>query len=182
LVKQVTRRFHWKLERAGKAIHKQFPINVHATSVNIGSQIVRTKKWRGENVSDERSIDAFVLGLCRSDLVEEMGITKPRKVSELMEIANRFADEENAYNTKRAPSPERDKPNRYNNQKSRSRNDDSDNPCNQVAAGYKRSSKEGGERRSSGYRRRDEEVTDQETSTYHPKTSLMDHVTYIMHT
>jgi hypothetical protein len=25
LVKQATRRFHWKLERAGKAIHKQFP-------------------------------------------------------------------------------------------------------------------------------------------------------------
>jgi hypothetical protein len=33
---------------------------------------------------------------------------------------------------------------------------DGHNPRNQVAAGYKRSSEEGGERRNSGYRRRDD--------------------------
>jgi hypothetical protein len=76
-----------------------------------------TKKWRGttfiyialernknlaENVSGELAIDAFVLGLRRSDLVEDMCRTKPRIVSELMEVANRFADGEDTYHNKRA--------------------------------------------------------------------------------
>jgi hypothetical protein len=90
------------------------------------------------------------------DLVEEMGRTKPRTISELMEIANRFADREDAYHNKRAWSPERDRPNRYNNLKCRSCNDDVHNPCNQVAAWYKRSSEEGGERWNSGYHSRDD--------------------------
>jgi hypothetical protein len=34
--------------------------------------------------------------------VEEMGSTKPRTVSELMEIAKKFADAEDAYHNKRA--------------------------------------------------------------------------------
>jgi hypothetical protein len=55
-----------------------------------------------ENVSDERAIDAFALGLCRSNLVEEMGRIKPRSVSELMEIASRFTDGEDVYHNKRA--------------------------------------------------------------------------------
>jgi hypothetical protein len=109
-----------------------------------------------EKVFDERAIDAFVLGLCCSDLVEEIEKTKHRTVSELMEIASRFADGEDVYHNKRARSPERDRPNRYNNQKCRSCNDDGHNPCNQVAAWYKRSIKEGGERWNSGYRRRDD--------------------------
>jgi hypothetical protein len=54
-----------------------------------------------EDVSDERAIDAFLAGLHRSDLVEEIGRIKPRIVSELMEIANRFADGEDAYNKKK---------------------------------------------------------------------------------
>jgi hypothetical protein len=33
--------------------------------------------------------------------MEELGRTKPRTVSELMEVANRFADGEDAYNNKR---------------------------------------------------------------------------------
>jgi hypothetical protein len=44
-------------------------------------------KNSAENVFDERAIDAFVFGLRRSDLVEEMGRTKPKMVSELIEIA-----------------------------------------------------------------------------------------------
>jgi hypothetical protein len=73
-----------------------------------------------------------------------------------MEIANRFTDGEDAYHNKMARSPVRDRPNRYNNQKHRSRNVDGHNPCNQVAAWYKRSSKEGSEHRNNGYRRRDD--------------------------
>jgi hypothetical protein len=41
-----------------------------------------------EDVSDERAIDAFSAGLRRSNLMEEVGRTKPRIVSELMEVAN----------------------------------------------------------------------------------------------
>jgi hypothetical protein len=66
-------------------------------------------KNSAEDVSDERAIDAFLAGLRRSDLVEEIGRIKPRTVSELMEIANRFVDGEDAYNNKRGRSPEVDK-------------------------------------------------------------------------
>jgi hypothetical protein len=52
-------------------------------------------------VSDERAIDAFTLGLRRGDLVEEMGRIKPKTVSDLMNIANRFADGEDTCNNKR---------------------------------------------------------------------------------
>jgi hypothetical protein len=51
-------------------------------------------------VSDERAIDAFIVGLRRGDLVEEMGRIKPKTVSDSMEIANRFADGEDACNNK----------------------------------------------------------------------------------
>jgi hypothetical protein len=69
-------------------------------------------KNSAEDVSDEWAVDAFLVGLCRSDLVEELGRTKPRTVSELMEVANRFADREDAYNNKRARSPEVDRASR----------------------------------------------------------------------
>jgi hypothetical protein len=52
-------------------------------------------------VSDEREIDAFIVGLRRGDLVEEMGRIKPKTVSDLMDIANRFADGEDVCNNKR---------------------------------------------------------------------------------
>jgi hypothetical protein len=79
-------------------------------------------KNSAEDVSDERAIDAFSAGLRRSDLVEEVGRTKPRTVSELMEVANRFADGEDAYNNKRGRSPEVDRTSR---QRRRYRNGDS---------------------------------------------------------
>jgi hypothetical protein len=60
-------------------------------------------------VSDERAIDAFILGLRRGDLVEEMGRIKPKIVSDLMDIANRFADREDACNNKQTQSPEEDR-------------------------------------------------------------------------
>jgi hypothetical protein len=58
-------------------------------------------KNSAEDVSDERTDKAFLAGLRRSDLVEELGRTKPKIVSELMEVANRFTDGEDAYNNKR---------------------------------------------------------------------------------
>jgi hypothetical protein len=49
-------------------------------------------KHSAEDVSDERAVDAFTSSLRRSDLIEELGRAKPKTVSELMEIANKFVD------------------------------------------------------------------------------------------
>jgi hypothetical protein len=97
-----------------------------------------------EDVSDKRAIDAFSAGLHRSDLVEEIGRTKPRTVSQLMEVANRFADGDDAYNNKRGRSPEADRASR---QRRRYRNGDSHTKRNQIAAGYDRRDEEGYENR-----------------------------------
>jgi hypothetical protein len=76
--------------------------------------------------------------------VEELGRTKPRTVSTLMEVANRFTDGEDAYNNKRERSPEVDRASR---QMRRYRNEDSHARRNQIAAGYERRDEEGHERR-----------------------------------
>jgi hypothetical protein len=93
-----------------------------------------------EDVSDERAVDTFSAGLRRSDLVEELGRTRPRTVLELMEVANRFVDREEAYNNKRARSPEVDIASR---QRRMSRNEDSRTRRNQIAVGYERRDEEG---------------------------------------
>jgi hypothetical protein len=87
-----------------------------------------------EDVSDERAIDAFSAGLRRSDLVEEIGRTRPTTVAELMEEANKFVDGEDAYNNKRGRSPEIDRTSR---QRRRHRSRDNQERQNQVAAGYR---------------------------------------------
>jgi hypothetical protein len=97
-------------------------------------------KNSAEDVSDERAIDAFSAGLRRSDLVEEVGRIKPMTVSELMEVANRFADREDAYNNKRGCSLEVDKTSR---QRRRYRNGDNHGRQNQIAAEYDRRNEEG---------------------------------------
>jgi hypothetical protein len=103
-------------------------------------------------VSDERAIDAFIVGLRRGDLVEEMGRIKPKTVSDLMDIANRFVDGEDACNNKRTRSPEDDRGNRYGGQRRRSRNYDNYGSQNQVAVGYKDNIYQGNDHKSSGYR------------------------------
>jgi hypothetical protein len=97
-------------------------------------------KNSAEDVSNERAIDAFSAGLHRSDLVEEVGKIKPRIVSKLMEVANRFADREDTYNNKRGRSPEVDKTSR---QRRRYRNGDKHGRRNQIAAGYDGRNEEG---------------------------------------
>jgi hypothetical protein len=72
--------------------------------------------------------------------VEEIGRTKPRTVSKLMEVANRSTDGEDAYNNKRGRSPEVDRASR---QRQRYHNGDSHARQNQVAAGYERRDEEG---------------------------------------
>jgi hypothetical protein len=80
-----------------------------------------------------------------------MGRIKPKTVSKLMDVANRFADGEDACNNKRTRFPEDDRRNRYGSQRRRSRNYDNHSYHSQVAAGYKDNSYQGSERRSSGY-------------------------------
>jgi hypothetical protein len=97
-----------------------------------------------EDVSDEWAVDTFSTSLRRSDLVEELGRTKPRTMSKLMELANRFTDGEDAYNNKRRCSPEVDRASR---QRQRYRNEDSHSRRNQIATGYERRDEEGYESR-----------------------------------
>jgi hypothetical protein len=115
---------------------------VHRRDETLRSYIQRWSviKNSAEDVSDKRAIDAFSAGLRRSDLVEEIGRIKPRTVLELMEVANRFTDGEDAYNNKRGHSPEVDKTSR---QRRRYRNGDNHGRQNQIAAGYDGRNEEG---------------------------------------
>jgi hypothetical protein len=72
--------------------------------------------------------------------VEEVGRIKPKIVSELMEVANKFIDGEDAYNNKRGRSPEVDKTSR---QRQRYRNGDNHGRRNQIAAGCDGRNEEG---------------------------------------
>jgi hypothetical protein len=105
---------------------------------------VECNKNSREDVFDEWAIDTFLAGLRRSDLVEELGRIRPKTVLELIEIASRFADGEDAYNNKRVRSPEVD---RANKQRRMSRNKDGHVRRNQVAARYERGDEEGNKNR-----------------------------------
>jgi hypothetical protein len=76
--------------------------------------------------------------------MEELGRTKPKTVSELMEVANKFADREDAYNNKRGHSP---KVGRVSRQRQRYCNEDGCARRNQIAVGYERRDEEGYESR-----------------------------------
>ncbi|KAK1694848.1 hypothetical protein QYE76_011545 [Lolium multiflorum] len=65
-------------------------------------------KNSAEDISDERAIDAFVAGIRRGDFVEDLGRTNPKTISALMEIANKWADGEDAIYNKQHRSPEED--------------------------------------------------------------------------
>jgi hypothetical protein len=71
-----------------------------------------------DHVSDERAIDAFIRGVRRRDLFEELGRVNPKTVAELMDIANKWADGDDTVYNKQARSPEEDR-NRNNNQNRR---------------------------------------------------------------
>jgi hypothetical protein len=85
-----------------------------------------------------------------------MGRIKPRTVSDLMDIANRFADGKDACN-KRTRSPEDDRGNRYNSQRRRSCNYDNYGSHSQVATEYKDNTYQGDDHRNSGYHNYDRE-------------------------
>jgi hypothetical protein len=135
-------------------------------------------------VLDEKAIDAFIVGLRRGDLVEEMGRIKPKIVSDLMDVAKRFVDGEDACNNKCTRLSEDDRGNRYGGQMRRSRNYDNYGSHSQVSAGYKDNSYQGNDRRSSGYRSYGKEdykkFQTRESREYNPSPEdmLTDHVIY----
>jgi hypothetical protein len=98
-----------------------------------------------------------------------MGRIKPKTVSDLMDIANRFADGEDACNNKRTRSPEDGRGNRYGGQRRRSRNYDNHGSHNQVVAGYKDSTYQGSDRRNSGYRSSGREDYSERFQTREPR-------------
>jgi hypothetical protein len=72
-----------------------------------------------------------------------------------MDIANRFADDEDACNNKRMRSPEDDRGNGYHSLRQKSRNYNNYGSHSQVAAGYKDNTYQGDDRINSGYRKND---------------------------
>ena len=111
-----------------------------------------------EGLSEERAIDAFKDGIRRRELKEELGRVKPKSISDLMDIANRWADGEDAVNPVRARTPEEDEAEasrrRDRRRKRKDRYDEHDN-TEFVAAGFT-GKREGEPRvtgdRNSGYR------------------------------
>jgi hypothetical protein len=114
------------------------------------------------------------------DLVKELGRIKLRTVSELMKVANRFADGEDSYPNKRARSLEQDRSSRHKNQRRESRNEDGRIPHNQVAVGYKRSDGEGDERRNGEYHRKDNSRRDM-SKYFDPSAEDILHEPYCIH-
>jgi hypothetical protein len=151
LTKQFTSNFKSTYKRPASIEEVKACIHQHNETLRAYIQRWSIIKNSIVEVSDERAIDAFTLGLRRGDLVEEMGRIKPRTISDLMDIANRFADHEDACNNKRTRSPEDDRGNRYGSQRRRSRNYDNYDSHSQVAAGYKDNNYQGDDRRNLGY-------------------------------
>jgi hypothetical protein len=140
LKSQFTRNFWSTYKRPGSL--EEIKSCIQRKDETLRSYIQRWSiiKNSAEDVSDEQAVYAFSASLRRSDLVEELRRTKPRTVLELMEVANRFADGEDAYNNKRGRSPEVDRASR---QRRRYHNEDSHTRRNQVAPGYERRDEEG---------------------------------------
>jgi hypothetical protein len=152
LTKQFTSNFKSTYKRPTSIEEVKACMQQHGETLRVYIQRWSIIKNSAVEVSDERAIDAFTVGLRRGDLVEEMGRIKPKTVLDLMDVANRFADGEDACNNKRTQSPEDDRGNRYGGQRRRSRNYDNYGSHNQVAAGYKDNSYQSNDRKSSGYR------------------------------
>ncbi|KAK1681565.1 hypothetical protein QYE76_042413 [Lolium multiflorum] len=94
-------------------------------------------KNSAEDISDERAIDAFVAGIRRADFVEDLGRTNPKTISALMEIANKWADGEDAIYNKRHRSPEEDRGRNYQNRRRFSRQFYNNDAPGHISAGFR---------------------------------------------
>jgi hypothetical protein len=137
LVKQFTSNFNSTYKQPTSMEEVKACTQKHNESLHSYVQCWSIIKNSAVDISDKRAIDAFIVGLWRANLVKEMVRIKLKKVAELMNVANRFADGEDACHNKRTRSPEDNRSNRYSNQMRRSRNYDNYGSHGQVAAGYK---------------------------------------------
>ncbi|KAK1647384.1 hypothetical protein QYE76_065189 [Lolium multiflorum] len=94
-------------------------------------------KNSAEDISDERAIDAFVAGVRRADFIEDLGRTNPKTISALMEIANKWADGEDAIYNKRHRSPEEDRGRNYQNRRRFSRQFYNNDAPGHISAGFR---------------------------------------------
>jgi hypothetical protein len=101
LTKQFTSNFKSTYKRPTSIEEVKACVQQHGETLRVYIQRWSIIKNSTVEVSDERAIDASIVGLRRGDLVEEMDRIKPKIVSELMDVANRFADGEDACNKKR---------------------------------------------------------------------------------
>jgi hypothetical protein len=101
LTKQFTRNFRSTYKRSASIKEVKACMQQRGETLRAYIQRWSLIKNSAVEVTDERAIDAFIIGLRRGDLVEEMGRIKLKIVSELMDIANRFPDGEDACNNKR---------------------------------------------------------------------------------
>jgi hypothetical protein len=133
LAKQFTSNFKLTYKRPVSIEEVKACVQQHNETLRSYIQRWSIIKNSAVEVLDKRAIDAFMLGLQRGDLVEEMGRIKPKTVFDLMDIANRFADGEDVCNNKRTRSLEDDRGNRYGGQRRRSRNYNDYGSHSQVA-------------------------------------------------
>jgi hypothetical protein len=101
LTKQFTSNFKSTYKRPTSIEEVKACVQQHNETLRSYIQRWSIIKNSAVKISDERAIDVFTLGLRRGDLVEEMGRIKPKAVSDIMDIANRFADGKDACNNKR---------------------------------------------------------------------------------
>jgi hypothetical protein len=101
LTKQFTSNFKSTYKRLSYIEEVKAYVQQHGETPRAYIQRWSIIKNSAVEVSDERAIDAFIVRLRRGDLVEEMGRIKPKTVSDLMDVANRFIDGEDACNNKR---------------------------------------------------------------------------------
>jgi hypothetical protein len=121
-----------------------------------------------KDVSDERAIDAFIEGLRRQDLVEEIGRIAPKNIGTLMDTANRWANGEDAVNTKRNRSPGEEPP-RYNSNPQRRRYREYEG-SRQVSAGFRGNSDQRDDyHKNSGYKGEKRDATGSSRTEYRPR-------------
>jgi hypothetical protein len=126
-------------------LFKELRLYIQRTEENLRSYISRLISLRNtaENISPERTIDAFRDGLIRRDFKEDLGRCKPKTIDHLMSLTNEWADGEDSItdprSRRRSAEHDVDAKDQFhpNSQKKgrRSRYDDADT-TNMIAAGY----------------------------------------------
>jgi hypothetical protein len=105
LAKQFTCNFRSTYKRLASIKEIKADLQRSGESLRSYIQCWSIIKNSAKDVSDKQAIDAFIVGLRHSDFIEEMGRIKPKTVSELMDVANNFADGEDTYHNKSTRSP-----------------------------------------------------------------------------